>query len=109
MDYVARAKNWITDSDVKQKLLAQDFHVSEAAFSNYLTGRSEMPIDILVKIARYYNISMDYLVGLSDEPRPSMVLSESEQAMVSQFRQLNPDQRDLILNSIRFMLKQNQK
>ena len=109
MTYVARAKNWITDSDVKQKKLAGEFQVSEAMLSNYLTGRTEMPVDILVKIARYYNLSMDYLVGLSDEPRPKMLLSESEQLMVSQFRQLNSDQRDLILNNIHFMLNQNQK
>lgn len=109
MDYVTRAKNQITDSDVKQKKLAQEFHISEAALSNYLTGRSEMPVDILVKIAQYYNISMDYLVGLSDEPHSPMTLKESEQSMVKQFRQLNRDQQELILNNIRFMLDQNHK
>ena len=109
MDYVTRAKNQITDSDIKQKKLAQEFHVSEAALSNYLTGRSDMPVDILVKIARYFDLSMDYLVGLSDEPHPPMTLTRTEQELMKQFRLLNKDQRDLILHNIRFMLEQNQK
>lgn len=107
MDYVTRAKNQITDSDIKQKKLAQEFHVSEAALSNYLTGRSDMPVDILVKIARYFNLSMDYLVGLSDEPHPSMTLNKNEQDMIQHFRQLSKDQRELILHNIQFMLEQN--
>ena len=109
MDYVTRAKNQIADSDIKQKKLAQEFHVSEAALSNYLTGRSDMPVDILVKIARYFDLSMDYLVGLSDEPHPPMTLNHSEQQIIRDLRALSPDQRDLILHNIRFMLEQNQK
>ena len=109
MDYVTRAKNQIADSDIKQKKLAQEFHVSEAALSNYLTGRSDMPVDILVKIARYFDLSMDYLVGLSDEPHPPMTLNHSEQQIIRDFRALSPTQRELILHNIRFMLEQNQK
>ena len=109
MDYVSRAKNKITDSDIKQKELAQIFHVSEAALSNYLTGRSEMPVDILVKIARYFDLSMDYLVGLNDDPRPNMTLTKNEQHMVDQFRQLNHDQQELILQNLRLMQEQNQR
>ena len=109
MHYGARAKDWITDSDIKQKKLAGEFQISEAMLSNYLTGRSEIPVDVLVKIARYFGISMDYLVGLSNEPHPSMELKKPEQEMVQQFRQLNKDQQALIQNNIRFMLEQNQK
>ena len=109
MDYVSRAKNQITDSDMKQKDLAQIFHVSEAALSNYLTGRSDMPVEILVKIAQYFNLSMDYLVGLSDAPHPSMPLTNNEKTMVDQFRQLNADQQELILQNIRLMQEQNRR
>ena len=109
MDYVSRAKNQITDSDIKQKKLAQIFHVSEAALSNYLTGRSEMPVDILVKIAQYFDLSTDYLFGLSDDPHPNMTLTKNEQNMVSQFRQLNQDQRELILQALNLMQEQNKR
>ena len=109
MDYVSRAKNQITDSDVKQKELAQIFHVSEAALSNYLTGRSDMPVEILVKIAQYFDLSMDYLVGLSDSPHRPISLTNIEQNMVEQFRQLNADQQELILQNIRLMQEQNRR
>ena len=109
MDYISRAKNQIADSDIKQKKLAEIFHISEGALSNYLTGRSEMPVEILVKIAQYFDLSMDYLVGLSDEPRPNMTLTKNEQNMVNQFRQLNQDQRELILQALNLMQEQNKR
>ena len=109
MDYISRAKNQIADSDIKQKKLAEIFHISEGALSNYLTGRSEMPVDILVKIAKYFDLSMDYLVGLSDEPHPNMTLTKNEQNMVNQFRQLNQDQRELILQALNLMQEQNKR
>ena len=109
MHYGARAKDWITDSDIKQKKLAGEFQISEAMLSNYLTGRSEIPVDVLVKIAQYFGISMDYLTGLSDDPHRPMTLTAPEQEMVNNFRHLTRDQQELILHNIRFMLEQNQK
>jgi len=109
MNYASRAKDWITDSDIKQKKLAQEFHITEAMFSNYLTGRSDMPVDVLVKIAQYFSLSMDYLVGLTDEPRAPMSLSEAEQELVESFRKLSREQRELIVQNIRFMLEQNKR
>ena len=109
MEYVTRAKNQITDSDIKQKKLAQEFHISEAALSNYLTGRSEMPVDILVKIAQRFDLSMDYLVGLTDEPSRPVHFTVAERDMVEAFRKLSREQQELIIQNIRFMQEQNQR
>ena len=78
MHYGSRAKDWITDHDITQKKLAKEFHITEAMFSNYLNGRNDMPIEILVKIAQYFHITTDYLVGLSDSPLPAIQLSRGE-------------------------------
>ena len=107
--YGARAKEWITDHDVKQKALAKEFHVTETMLSNYLTGRNDMPVAVLVKIAQRFDISMDYLVGLCDEPEQPMSLSEGERALVSAYRTLSREQRELIAQNIHFMQEQNQK
>ena len=108
MSYSARAKQWINDSDVTQKKLSKEFHLTEAMFSNYLTGRSSMSVDVLVKIAQYFGLSVDYLVGLTDEPYRPMTLSESEQDMIGRFRHLNGEQQELVTHMIRFMQEQNQ-
>ncbi len=107
--YGARAKEWITDHDVKQKMLAKEFHITETMLSNYLTGRNDMPVAVLVKIAERFGISMDYLVGLCDKPTAPMQISESEQTLIAAYRTLSKDQRELIAQNIRFMQEQNQK
>jgi len=107
--YGVRAKEWITDHDVKQKMLAKEFHVTETMLSNYLTGRNDMPVEVLVKIAKHFEISMDYLVGLCDKPKAPMQISDGEQTLIAAYRTLSRDQRELIAQNIRFMQEQNQK
>lgn len=109
MSYGTRAKEWITDHDVTQKKLAEHFQITEAMLSNYLTGRNEMPVDILVKIAQYFQISVDYLVGLSDQPKRPLLLKEEEGRMVEEFRTLSKEQKELLLQMLRFMTEQNRR
>ncbi|MCI8990270.1 MAG: helix-turn-helix domain-containing protein [Lawsonibacter sp.] len=109
MSYETRMKEWITDHDIRQKVLAKEFHVTEAALSNYLTGRSTITLDVLVKFAKRSGLSMDYLVGLSDEPIPPMPLTESERQLIEHFRTLHPTQKELIVKNIAIMQEQNQR
>ena len=109
MHYGSRAKDWITDHDVTQKKLAKEFHITEAMFSNYLNGRNDIPVEILVKIAQYFEITTDYLVGLSDCPVPTINLTRAERDLVDGFRALSKNQRELIMQNIRLMCEQNQR
>lgn len=109
MSYAARMKEWITDHDLRQKTLAKEFHVTEAVLSHYMTGRSDVSVDVLVKFARYAGLSMDYLVGLTDEPLPAMQLTASERQFVEKLRTLSYDQKELIAKTIALMQEQNQR
>lgn len=55
---------------IKQKELALTLNCSVAAISGYENGRSEPDLDTLTKIARFYSVSVDYLLGLTDLPDP---------------------------------------
>ena len=105
MRYGSRIKEWITDHDIKQKALAKEFHITESMMSHYMTGRNEITVDLLVK----YGLSTDYLVGLSDSPRPSPALSPTEEKLVLDFRTLTRDQRELIVRNVAIMKEQNEK
>ena len=107
--YGSRAKDWITDHDVTQKKLAKEFHITEAMFSNYLNGRNDIPVEILVKIAQYFEITTDYLVGLSDSPVPTINLTRAERDLIDGFRALSKNQKELIMQNIRLMCEQNQR
>lgn len=55
---------------IKQKELALILNCSVAAVSGYENGRNEPDLDTLTKIARFYNVSIDYLLGLTNFPDP---------------------------------------
>lgn len=109
MHYGARMKEWITDHDIRQKVLAKEFSVTESMLSHYMTGRNEITVDVLVKFARRCGLSMDYLVGLTDDPYPSFPISSKEREMLERFRGLTSEQKELIYHNVELMFQQNQR
>ena len=58
------------DHGLTQKQIAKLLSVSQNTYSQYEIGVSRFPLDVVVKLAEYYNVSVDYLVGLTDETVP---------------------------------------
>lgn len=54
------------DNDLKQSDLAKVLSVSQQYYSKYETGQYELPIRHIITLAKFYNISSDYLLGLTD-------------------------------------------
>lgn len=57
-----------TDRDITQDEIAAYLHVSQGNYSGYESGRINIPIEMLIKIADFYNVSLDYLVGRDVKP-----------------------------------------
>lgn len=55
------------DSDKKQSEIAAVLHTTQQVYSRYENGINEMPVRHLQTLCRYYNISADYVLGLSEE------------------------------------------
>ena len=70
MAYYSRIRDLREDNDLSQKELAKHLHVSQRSYSHYENGDRAMPIDVLERLAAYYNTSMDYLVERTDVKRP---------------------------------------
>lgn len=68
--YGERLRDLREDKDLKQKDLAALLQISQATYSNYELGRSDVPIPVLYKLADYYNVSVDYLVGRTKVKTP---------------------------------------
>ncbi len=62
-----RIKDLREDHDKFQKDIAQLLGISQQYYSEYEKGNRTIPINHLITLARYYNTSIDYIVGLSDE------------------------------------------
>ena len=54
------------DRDLNQTKIAEFLGMSQTAYSKYETGENDIPTAILIKLARYYNTSIDYLLGETD-------------------------------------------
>ena len=58
------------DRDLPQRALAELLHVSQTTYSRYESGTLDVPSAALIALARFYGTSVDYLLGLTDEPSP---------------------------------------
>lgn len=58
------------DSDKTQQALAEFLHLTRSAYSNYENNLRDIPVEVLSGIADYYNTSVDYLIGRTEEKKP---------------------------------------
>lgn len=65
-----RIRDLREDCDITQTQLAQYLQIHQTTYSDYEIGNLNVPIDILIKLAKFYNTSIDYIVGLTDNPKP---------------------------------------
>ena len=56
------------DKDIKQKDIAKYLNVSQNTYSQYETGVISLTAEVLIKLADYYNVSIDYLLDRTDNP-----------------------------------------
>lgn len=66
-----RVRKLRIDHDKTQKEVAEYLHINRRTYSRYELGQYSYPTDILVELAFLYNTSVDYLLELTDELRPS--------------------------------------
>ena len=58
------------DSDLTQQQIADYLHCDQSQYSKYEREEREIPLNLIVKLAQFYNVSTDYLVGLTDDKTP---------------------------------------
>lgn len=58
------------DRDLTQKEIALILHCSQRIYSDYETGKVKLSEDTLCRLALYHQTSIDYLLGLTDDPAP---------------------------------------
>ena len=57
------------DRDLKQKDIAEYLNCSQRAYSNYELENRNIPTEVLIKLADFYDVSIDYLLGQTKNPR----------------------------------------
>lgn len=67
MSIYPRIRNLREDHDLTQEAISKKLNISQRAYSHFETGTRGIPIEIFIKLADIYNVSIDYLVGRSDK------------------------------------------
>lgn len=65
-----RIKDLRTDSDLTQKQVAEAIGITQRKYSYLETGCQQWPDELLARLAVFYHTSVDYLLCLTDDPRP---------------------------------------
>lgn len=68
--YYSRLKDLREDHDLTQAQVADVIGTSQQHYGKYETGKIVIPFDRVVALAKYYNVSLDYIAGYINEPRP---------------------------------------
>lgn len=68
MDYRTRIRNVREDRDFTQAQIGKVLNKSQQGYNHIEDGRAELKIDDLIALCRFYGLSADYLIGLTDVP-----------------------------------------
>lgn len=69
MKYIKRIRDLREDNDKTQSEIAEILHTSQTMYARYERGANELPIRHLITLAEYYNVSADFILGLTDEQK----------------------------------------
>lgn len=69
MQFYQRLKDLRTDKDKTQAQLAQILSMQTTQYRRYERGERELPLEIAIALAQYYNVSVDYIAGLTNDKR----------------------------------------
>lgn len=64
-----RIRDLREDRDLNQTVVAKMLGMSQTGYSKYETGENDIPTEVLIKLAEFYSTSVDYLLGVTDDPR----------------------------------------
>lgn len=96
---------------IKAKELSEAIGASTGNISDWKSGRSSPSIEVLPKIAEFFNVSTDYLLGLDDKPNKkenSSPLSKNEKECLTKFKMLTETEQGKILDRMDVFIEERE-
>lgn len=101
MQFHERLRQLIEESEITQKKLAADLNIAPSTVGSYVQGVREPDFSILIRIAAYFHVSTDYLLGVPTEQAADSLDNE----LLYIFHRLTPEQKELFLEQGKAFLK----
>ncbi|MEY8517301.1 helix-turn-helix domain-containing protein [Lachnospiraceae bacterium 29-84] len=103
MDFSIRLENLIEEKNMTQKELSLELHIAPTTLNGYINNYREPDFRTLIRLARYFDVSTDYLLGLCTEKKPApSSLSPAEGALIHLYRSLGSERQELLLEQAKF-------
>jgi len=64
-----RIRDLREDNDLTQKEIAEYLHIKQNTYSQYENGQRQLPLEVLIALAKFYHTSTDYILGLTTEKK----------------------------------------
>jgi transcriptional regulator with XRE-family HTH domain len=106
-----KLKNLRAERHISQQKIARDLLVSQASISKYEAGNAEPDLAMVLRLAEYFHVSTDYLLGFSDirVPLSKDDLSKEEIHHLIQYKSLSQRQRDNVKAYMKGILDENER
>lgn len=69
MHYYQRIRDLREDADLNQTMIAEELSITRQQYSLYERGEREIPFHHAITLAKYYNVSLDYIAGLTNNKK----------------------------------------
>lgn len=109
MQHYQRLKDLREDMDLKQKDVYDALNMQKTTYTNYEQGKREIPFEVAIQIADFYQVSLDYLSGKTNDKKglSKNTLKEEEIEILDSFKQLSEKQKGEIEYHLKLLLEQN--
>ena len=106
-----RIKDLRDDSDMSQEKTAKELNMHKTTYARYETGENRVPFDFAIQIAEYYNVSLDYIAGRTNDKKGLLKseLSDFDNELLKKIHALSDEQRGIILGRIEAMTEENEE
>lgn len=98
-----RLRDLRAEKNISQRKMAEMFSVSQGTYNNWEQGNTQPSIEQLIELARFFSVSVDYLIGNSDDEgyiKIQEVLSRDDIATLHTVNTLPEDSKQLLMDFI---------
>lgn len=100
MKFSTRLENLLEERNLTQRQLSQELHIAPSTLNGYLRRDREPDFDTLIRLAKYFQVSTDYLLGVTDIRRPHYApeyYDDKEGELLETYRSLGPQEQNYLI------------
>ena len=100
--YYQRLKDLREDKDLKQYHISDLLHITRQQYQIYESGKREIPFHMAIKLADYYDVSLDYIAGRTNNKKGMYIpeLSPEENKIINKYRMLDEKSKGKLIERL---------